>query len=181
MSVATVFRVDIQAWRGSDNPAFPSAVWRGEGNILMDASGGFAQVQLLFQLAGNPLSSRLWGLEQMAARVGGVTTTVQGDLIIVNLGHLTPDRPLTSRVYNWEAVGSGNANITTGLRTRDASVPIFLGAPSAPGLTAGLTWNVPNSGVPGSLTVAAAGYIWEPVALNSPGGVQRPATSIFGS
>jgi len=177
MSVATNFRVDYRPGSSFADPGLPSGIWWGDGTRVGDASGGFQRVGLLFQLANDPLSSRLFTVESVMIRINA-DTDLPAALATVNMGNLVQGRPMTVRLWVHNLVGDGDANsgIESGLPRR----PLWLGAAVEVGQQGELRATVANQGALVSLDFWASGFMWEPGALNSPGGVRRPLENIFG-
>lgn len=177
MSVAITARIDYRIGSAFADPGLPSGVWWGESSILGDASGGFANVQLLLQLAGDPLSARMFTVEQIMARINAATAT-QVRIATTNMGNLVTNRPMTVRAWVEPMISDGISNSATGLSV--PLRPIWLGAATTRGVEGSIRGEIPNPGVGVTLIVWMSGFMWEPGALNSPGGVRRPLENIFG-
>lgn len=180
MAITTNFRVEVLPWRGFDNPALPSGAYVGHAFVVGDGTGGANTVTFLFQFSGDPLSSRLYNLEQFWAR-GSATVQSEdsGQIIVQNMGHLTPDRPIPdSRLMNFQYRFGANtiALQTDGMLPR----PLFLGAPSAANLACGIAFARTNvDGEANGVTIY--GYIWQPRSLLAEGGLQRPVGGLWGA
>jgi len=176
MSLVTTFRIETSPWAGFTEAALPTGVWVAQGTAPGDGSGGFLSASFLLQLAGDPLSSRIFNLEQLSAHVGSGTGG-EGSLRIHNLGHLTQDRPMADRIYS--LFFRNFPTSASGLDQSLMNLPIMLGAPSSVGDVANVDVEFTNS-TPQNLVATLWGYIWEPRSILAAGGLQRPATAIFG-
>jgi len=176
MAVQTNFRIDQLPWAGYDEPGLPTGAWVAEGTVTGVDGVGSQVIGILIQLASDPLSSRLYNMEQVILSKTASTDEVVG-CRINNMGHLTPDRPLSQRNFSIPMIVAGadfSANNPT------LSRPIFLGAPSGAGLECGLSFRIDDAAAI-VLIVSVQGYIWEPRSLLAPGGLRRPVGSIYGS
>lgn len=177
MSVITNFRVDRRPWRGYDDPGLPSGMWIAEGEVVGDASGGFAETRFLFQIASDPLSGRLWSLEQVGAQV--VANAPQNVLLRTqNMDFLTPAIPVGVHNAVLELAVTSDLTITA-TRVRDMFPRMFLGRPTTAGLECGLRVLFANANTV-AVRAIVQGYTWEPAALLVAGGVRRPADSLWG-
>jgi len=177
MSIAATFRIETLPWRGYDDPGLPAGAWVAQANLDSDMSGGNNTIQFLFQLSADPLSSRLYNLEQWTIGAGATTDTTCR-MQITNMGHLSTDRPLGSRSFAIPLLASPPA---AGIDSAAQPLrrPIFLGAPSAAGNTAQIEFIIDNvSGL--SQNVSVYGYIWEPRSILAAGGLRRPVEGLFG-
>ena len=177
MAVTTNFRVEQLPFRGYDDPSLPSGAWVAHGLASGDGTGGNLEVGLLLQLSGDPLSSRLYNLEQVRAH-DGAGVAQNGLMFIQNLGHLTANRPLPGRFYAFEMVLGPPGAAATAFNVLNR--PIFLGAPSAAGDVAALVFRILNAAGQ-ALVITAYGYIWEPRSILAPGGLQRPVNGLWGA
>ncbi len=178
MSVAITARIDYRSGSAFADPGLPAGVWWGDAAIEGDASAGFASVQLLFQLSTVPFSARMFTLEAMGVTINAAVATVCR-INTTNMGILVVGRPMTARPWIHAMLSDGitNSALPTGLPTR----PVWLGPPSDRTLTSDLRADVPNPGAGVTLRFFASGFMWEPGALNAPGGVRRPLENIFGA
>lgn len=180
MSVIVTARIEQTRWAGFDEPGFPSGVYIASSIVFGDGSAGFIQNSFLFQLSAEALSARLYSLEQIQMHTGLVGGQV-GDLAIIRMGQLSANRVLPDRGYSFQlgATGSGSFAEALDMNTGVLLRPLFLGAPNTRSNTAEVQFSILN-GVGEALRTTIMGYIWEPRSLLEPGGLQRPATSIFG-
>ena len=176
MTVQTNFRIDTNPWRGFQEDALPASSYIAQGVEVGDASGGAAIIKFLFQIASDPLSSRLFNIEQlMLSTTQSLTQIANG--VISNMGHLAPDRPLADRQFSVQLLTSPSEFAAS--RNQEFGTSMFLGAPSGAGLECGVEFRFDNA----DLSVFRAtiqGYIWEPRSILAPGGLQRPTTALWG-
>ncbi len=175
MAVTVNARIDTMPWRGFDDPSLPAAGWIGQQNGVGDGSGGNIGIRFFFQLSAEPLSARIYNVEQIhIAQLSNAV--VQAQIEVVNMGHRTQDRPLDD--YRYALVLNPGAS-AGGSDPAILKHPLFLGAPNAAGQDCRISVEVPNA-VGQELEVTLWGYWWEPRSILAPGGVQRPATSPWG-
>ena len=176
MAVTAPVRVELLPWRGFDDPAFPSNAWIAQRSTDGDASGGNIANRIIFQLATDALSARLYNIEQL--HISQVTNAViQAQIEIVNMGHLAVDRALTDYRYALALNAGASAG---GISPSSLNHPLFLGAPNMAGAQSHVGIEIPNAGAGETLIVTAWGYVWEPRSILAPGGLQRPLGSPFG-
>lgn len=179
MSVLVEDRVERRSWRGYDDPGLPVGMWVGEVEATGDASAGFVQLSLLFQIAADPLSAFLFNLEQIMIshdNEGGGTDIAT--LSAVRLGFLTDSRPFAaSQRWNFQLDNSGPRDVPAFANA--LTRPLFLGRPTTRGNTATLEAQLLNVNLVG-YTMQAQGYVWEPRSILAPGGLRRPTDSLFG-
>lgn len=150
-----------------------------QGLVTGDATGGNMLLIFNFKDEGSPASGRFYNIEQVEA--------TQSEAI--------PDKTFFMRAFNWDIIGAAGlinrdwqalltntANNVVAMTTfQQFPLPIFLGitAPVA-SLAAQLECGVVNVNIT-TLTVTVQGYIWEPRAVLSEGGLRRPVDSLYGS
>jgi len=176
MAVQVNFRIDQLPWAGYEEPGLPTGAWIAQGTVTGQSVVGSMVIGILIQIASDPLSSRLYNIEQlMLSKTESLQETVNGR--VNNMGHLVQDRPLARRQFSIPMLTAGNS-----FTSSDPTLirPIFLGAPSGANLECGVDFRIDdNPGVIFDVTVQ--GYIWEPRSLLAPGGLRRPVGSIYGS
>jgi len=177
MSVIVVIEPDFEFWQTGADPGLPEAAWRSFGRITGNASGGFMLLQVDFQKANLPLSSRMWSLEMLA-----MSTTIALPNVGVqasNLGEFLGAAPFASTGYALQLVGADGLNAN--IQGRDlAFLPWFMGAPRQLGVAAGVSFVTSNVNL-GVLDVWARGFVWGPRSQVTQGGPRRPVGSVFGA
>jgi len=176
MSVIEVIEPDFEFWQNSIDPGLPEGVWRAFGRATGDATGGFLLLQLDFQKQTDPLSSRMWSLEMLAATAD--LSIAQLGVTATNLGEVLGAAPLTGTGYVMSMANTDGQNEL--LQGRDlAFLPWFLGAPRNQGVQAGIGLRTGNTNLM-NLDVWMRGFVWGPRSQNVEGGPRRPLGSVFG-
>lgn len=182
MSVASVLRVESRAFNGFAAPGLPTGTWFGQHFVVGDASGGFANVQLLFQIASAPLSARLYSLEQFCLQIGGAAITASVGAIRTLAMDMrvagSTGTQFAERIWAFPLLEDGNGD-GLGTPPADSRPGWYLGAPIGGGFASGIVGNVPNPGVGFSVTLTAQGYFWEPAARNADGGPIKPTNGLW--
>jgi len=179
VTVVANFTITPRFWRGYDDPSLPVGQYLAQGSVIGDATGGRSSCIFIFHFEGDPVSGRLFNIEQMnCSRVGGITTRA-GHIISENFGRVGPTG-LLRQEYVFQMIP--NAGITGAAVSyeRLPRFPIFLGQGAAvPGIASQVI--VGSTNVDTETVVATIqGYIWESRSLMAAGGVQRPIQSVFG-
>jgi len=180
MAVIVVVTVQPRPWSASLDPALPEGAWVVEGLLVGDATGGQMNLQLDFQKSTDPLSARLFNLEQFNLTSTSLEAAVTGwELQTFNLEAFEraaiPTRTWSVTMVRDRPNAQGAANRIEDL----AGLPIFLGAPIAAGSASGISFVSDNQdGV--VMRAFAQGFFWGPAALIAPGGPQRPLRSVYG-
>lgn len=181
MVAIAIFTVQMRPWAASEELALPSGGWVADGLVVGDATGGEMILQFNFQNSADPLSARLFSLEQFMLITDALAAVVTGwELQTSNLESFERAAILPrawgidmDRIRPNAAGGSARLTNMQGL-------PIFLGAPvvgNAPAFISFVSDNV-------NLIVMRAfvqGYFWGPGASTAPGGPQRPLRSVYGN
>ena len=180
MSTAAVARIDFRAFSGYREPGLPAGHWFGQSVVQGDGSGGRSQAQLLFQLASNAYSARLWSLEEFAINPGPASA---GNAAIrtLSMDSRVPgdaSEQLNERVYVFPLLADPLAT-TLGISPDLARPAIFLGAPAGPDLACGIVADVINPGLAAGMTFNAQGYWWDPGARLADGGIRRPNPGLW--
>jgi len=175
MTIISVIEPDFEFWQTGVDAGLPEAVWRSFGRVTGNASGGFMAQQIDFQKSTEPLSARLWSLEQIAAS----TSLAVGNLGVqaTNLGEVLGAAPFagTGFAITMNAV-FGTEELPVG---RDlAPLPWFLGAPRVKGVAAGLLIRTTNVNLL-EMDIWLRGYVWGPRSQTVNGGPRRPVGSVF--
>lgn len=178
MAVATNFRIERQAWNGSDWPGYPTGVWVGQGAVAGDGSGGDIQARFLFQLSAEALSAQLYSLEQLSVEFAAISIGRQLIMETRNMGRLTTDRPMANRAWQMPVIDGIAGASQDAMRSDALPRTIFLGAPNAPAVECALLFATLNA-TGTTLTAALWGYVWDPGALNAPGGLTKPADALW--
>lgn len=177
MAVATTTRIQNRPFRAFEDPGLPQGLWVAATTLSGDASGGLANIQVLFQLSAEPLSGLYYNLEQWSFSDDGIDSGGPDiEVNVVNLDFVTPATPIAQ--WSWGSVrhiGAGKPGNSSNSMPR----PLFLGTPNAPGNTAQVIFGTDN--VNGSFyRCVAQGYIWGPRSVLAPGGLRRPVDGIYG-
>lgn len=178
MAVGFSFRVDVRPYSGYDDPSLPIAAWVSQAGAAGDASGGSINMDVLFHRDGDPQTSELYNLEQIAIDVIA-TGPLDGSIQSLNMDNLAPNRPLSDQLWSLpiiDAQGSFSA-----LDFNSANVlPLWLGAPNRDiEGDSGIRFffnNVNNR----LIQIITQGFIWGPRSILAPGGPQRPVSGFFG-
>lgn len=178
MSISKVSRVELRPWNASEDPSLPEGAWVASDIVSGDGSGGNMSVVFGFAPGSEPLSSRMWSLEQWSAGFG---TSLLGDAIglitILGFDRLTQTRVFQSRFYAFDMVDTLIGS--TAARPEQFPRSIWLGPPSLAGQDASLTFGTVNLNAVG-LRVTCQGYVWGPRSRLAPGGPRRPQGPVFG-
>ncbi len=176
MAVSVEGPIFIRPYRGFDNPALPVAHWMAAEFLLGDLTGGSADFTIFFKPGGQPLSGRLFNLEELLFSSSINTEppvslqTIGMDRFNALLGPSTWDQSFQLQQGNFES---------TQPATLSLAFPAFLGAAVSVPTAAALQATVANTN--GNFNrLRAMGYIWEARSLLAEGGPQRPATSLYG-
>jgi len=176
MGVSVVGPIFIRPYRGFDNPAFPVAHWVAGEFVIGDLSGGTSDFTIVFKPGGQPLSGRLFNIEELSisesANAGEFRSlqSIGMDRFNPLLGPTTWDLAFVLQSGNFEATQPAIlAN----------AFPAFLGAAVSVASVAALQYTGTNSN--GNIVrLRAMGYIWEARSILAEGGPQRPPTALYG-
>jgi len=178
MSVDNTEQVSYKPWSGFAEDGLPAGVWYGYAEILGDASGGSRTCQIQFKAAAANLVNVLYSLEQVQ-----VFDTDQAgkfvDLLLngwdIHFGRA--DVVLGNTAYTFALAASPIAG--AGFNTRDnLPLPIILGIPGRVIASTVLGLRAVNVDAD-TLRFYVQGYFWTPRSFQSPGGPQRPQTSLY--
>lgn len=175
MSVINNVNVQMRPFRGYDDPSLPSAQWFGFGFINGDAGGGTMEVFLVFEPQNQPLSGRVFSLEQYYAN-RSLSNTASWGLRTVNMDRF--DNASGPANWHWGGTFESASGIDRTTNPRDLQLPVFIGGPLNVSSQASLqffTTNVDSS----VLRVAGMGYVWTPRSTLSDGGPQRPQHGLY--
>lgn len=178
MSLTAAFDVITRPYSGYADPTLPIAAYIAQGVQTGDGSGGFLNLQFLFQLAAARDVSNLYNLEQFAV------FSDQGVTIGANLDTVAMDHtggPTVAFLQRWNLLltfaGLG-LGVAAPLSDQGA-LPLWLGRPQT-GVDAGVQFQFVNS--PGdNFTAVIQGFIWGPRSVLADGGPQRPPSGYFRS
>jgi len=174
MSVIAVFNVQMRPFRGYDDPALPSAQWVGFGFALGDVSAGTMEVHHVFEPVGQPLSGRIFSLEQYYATRTGTTPATWG-MRSQNMDRFS--NTLGPANFHW--AGEMRANVVeTTIEQKDLRLPIFLGGAATIPSAAFLQIFINNLNGE-TLRAGAMGYVWTPRSTLADGGPQRPPNGLY--
>lgn len=176
MSVSATIGVERLPWQGFQELALPIGVWASQQQVLGDATGGGAAIQMILVESGGSPGAQLFNLEQVAAFHNGAAAAVV--TIATNGMQSFRGFAMTQRFsMNIPAPGTGANNGISGADL--AFLPVWLGAQVNAGTDADLVWSTPNVDTV-TVAVRAFGYIWAASALQAPGGPRRPLGGAFG-
>ena len=177
MTILVDVGINRLPWRGSPAEGLPVGVWQANGTVVGDASGGTQRVRFCFGTEGQPISGMLYNLEQLSCLISEGTERT-GFLLFSNM---TPG-PVGLFDRIWPLLFENMSGlVNTGLRDMQQQLPLFIGARLRDADSPGeVQIGMDNLGVTVSLSASGMGYIWEPRSLLIPGGLRRPADSIFG-
>lgn len=174
MSVTADLEVSYYPFPGYADPSLPAGAWAGAQSVEGDLSGGSRIVDLIFSPAGQPLSSRMYSLEQVSVsdeRNNTQAGTLQS-LALGKAGALNFDA-LFMTVDMIAGVSFGSISAKD-----DAWRSWWLGRSNRNSIAAGLRFTVSNSD--GDIIIfAAQGYWWDARSLQAPGGPRRPVGGLF--
>jgi len=177
MSVELDVNVERLPWRQG-----VVGVWRGSDSITHDGTGGFARINIIFHVAGDPLGALLYSLESITLFQTGIATDVTATLVTANLGYLrggaTPSGNFVwQRTFVLRAASTTSTSVITS-EAAEACRGAILGVPLTSAGESRLAFQLPNTD--GDLsTMVALGYVWDQRALTGPEGPRRPVNGIF--
>lgn len=178
MSITTESRVEMRPWNGFEDPGLPEGAWVASDIVSGDGSGGFMRVNFNFFLANDPLSSRMFSLEQWSAGFG---TSLLGDALgliqITGFDRLTTARLMQDRFYAFDLIDT--LLVATAARPEQFPRSIWLGPPGEAGTGAAVSFQTANLNTVG-MRVTAQGYVWGPRSRLAAGGPRRPPGPVFG-
>lgn len=177
MTVAGSFRTEVRPYSGYIQPALPVGAWIAFGVLTGNGSGGFVQLNFLFQFGNNPLNSQLYSLEQFTAETNAAATE-PGDFELINMDRLTQQTDLEVTRQSFAAISDGVGSAIVPMREM-AGLPFWMGGPNTALLECGLRFQFANTNLR-VYTVSCQGYIWGPRSVLAPGGPQRPPNGFFG-
>lgn len=175
MSIITQLPVQRRFFAGYDNPSLPIGTWRGLQTVTGDGSGGFAEVDLILNLAAAPRDANFYSLEHFF----WTTNDIAGNRGIL-LSLLNLETALANRRFSLFATIVVDTTIQA-LDPRSYGIlPIFMGSQVSSGVTVAVAAAVDN--INSAVTFfGAEGYIWGPRSINAPGGPSRPLQGLYRS
>lgn len=177
MSVTSTSEIQYRRFQGYADPRLPEGQWYGSTRVNGDASGGDATVSLRFNRAGDPLSSKIFTLEDLSLFSNdGFARTAE--LRMSNMSGPT-NEILEHRYALFLATTTNPAR--NAVRARDLTLlPVFLGSQRDTATQSLLsTIQLNTNGI--EYFFQAAGYWWGARSILVDGGPQRPPGSIYGS
>jgi len=153
-------------------------MYRAEGTVTGDVSGGLELVQFIFRAESNPVSGRFFNIEQLAVmRVGSATN---GFLQTFNFEEVAPTGLVNMEYHLRLELDIGTFGSALDGKNGGPALPLFLGSPDAVAdLEAQV--NIGFTNVDGvALAAMIQGYIWEPRSIMAEGGLRRPVDSLYG-
>lgn len=169
--------VESRRFSGWLDPRYPIGTWLAAFQLIGDASGGFIQLNLLFQTADGParLNSQMYSVERMAAVVTSGNGPV-AEIIALNMGG--PSNFTFSHQYSIQMLAQNASSQSAIAGDQFTMLPWFLGAQRTAGQIAALSLLLINAnGV--IVTFEAEGYRWSPRSVLVDGGPQRPPTGLY--
>jgi len=180
MAIIAVFTVQPRPWAASLDLSLPSGAWVVDGVVLGDASGGPKTLQFDFQKSTDPLSARLFSLEQFMLTSTSLPAAVTNwELQTFNLEAFERSA-ISPQVWGIEMERDRpNSAGAAAVLDSQSAMPIFLGAPIVASSASGFSFVTDNQdGI--VMRAFAQGFFWGPGALIAPGGPQRPLRSVYG-
>lgn len=177
MTVAGNFRTEMRPYSGYDEPQLPIGAWIGAGDIVGDATGGFVQMNFLFQFGQQPLNPNLFNVERFTAEVSA-NTTQRANIEDRNMDNLAPGRPVGVERWSFELTGDGVSNAIVSVASQ-SGLPMWLGQCVEALLECGVRFQFVNTTLL-TFTVRCQGYVWGPRSILAPGGPQRPPFGFLG-
>lgn len=176
MTIAQNFRTEVRPYSGYNDPSLPIGAWIGQGVLIGNATGGFLQMNLLFQFGQQELVSELYNVEQFTADVSANTTQV-AEIQTRNMDRLAGDRLVGVQRWQFPVIGDGVNNAMSQLESQ-AGLPIFLGRPTTRLLECGVRVQFANTDLL-TFSCTLQGYIWGPRSVLAEGGPRRPVNGLF--
>jgi len=177
--IATLPIFTLQSQGYPISSGLPQGIWAGAVRVVGNASGGEANAQINFALATMAsLNPNHYSLEQFQVEDGG-GADVEYQIITSNMAApfaIDGSQGLRFTVPALDITGL----VDTGPEVNKMVLPrgIYLGRQRLPGVAASIVAQRTNTlNVVTSFTVM--GYFWEPGALNSPGGLKKPADGLW--
>lgn len=173
MSIITTLPIARTFFRGYDDPSLPIGTWTGLQTVTGDGSGGFAEIQLLFNPAAAPRDANFYSLDHFMWSTNDVAGNRSVMLLIQNLGTV-----LANRRYSLFATIIAGTSLQS-LDPRSYGVlPIFLSSQATPTTATLISTLVTN--ITSAVTFfGAEGYIWSARSINALGGPSRPLQGLY--
>jgi len=182
MAVATVVGVERLPWGGSQERGLPSSIWRAVGQSTSDASAGANSLTFRFSLLGEPIAALLYSLEQIAIAVQSSAADITGQMTSTMGWRPAEFGGLAEFIHRYTfTIFHDPTNLVAGLRPIDTHSipPTILGGPHAEApVDARVRVSIPNVDTE-RLDVFMMGYVWDQLAISSPGGPRRPENGLF--
>lgn len=156
-------------------PNLPAGMWAGVDAVTGNVSGGTMSVDLIFQPTSQPITGRMFSLEQIAVS-SELNSAAAADLSSIALGRAS-NITFDSLHANMPLV-AGSALARIAARDLVAIKGWFLGQQNRNSTEARLRFSTANSDGD-TMTFQAEGYWWDVRSLNVEGGPQRPATGMY--
>lgn len=174
MSIIVATAVRRREWGGEEDPRLPIGMWFNSLFLAGDATGGFAEVDFVFQFAAAPTrDGNLYNLEQLTIRTNTEVSDF-GLLRTEGMGEVDLELAYSVRFNAGPGTGFSGGTLTE-LRT-----PVFLGSQIVQGDTAAFDVAISNVNLR-QMRVVAEGYIWGSRSRSVLGGPRRPVGSLYGS
>jgi len=180
VSVETSITVRYRPWAYNQvDKALPSGVWYAQGAVIGDATGGHAEVEIVLNAASVRRSGFLYSLELSLP-----TTTQAGDKTFrmnsLNLDVLGPGltNPIQKAFVQFMDNNGSVENPNAAAQVRDMHPSLFLGGQGGTATAAALQGQIDNVDTE-TFGWYATGYVWNPEAMNAPGGLRRPFNGVI--
>lgn len=168
----------MRPYSGYVDPSLPIGAWIAAGDRLGDASGGFVQMNFLFQFGQQPLNPNLFNIERLTAEVSA-NTTQRANVQTRQMDNLAPGRPVGVQRWDFVMTGDGVNNAIMDFASQ-AGMPMWLGQCQQALFECGFRVQFVNTNTL-TYTVRAQGYVWGPRSILAPGGPQRPPNGFLGN
>ena len=178
MSVGFSVRVDVRPYTGYDDPGLPIAAWISQAGVVGNASGGTLNIDFLFQLDAQPLTTELYNLEQVSADTSAEAER-QFSLETLNMDQLALNREGSPQKWRSRVLAATGSGIAATELDGATILPLWLGAPNRAEGDSGIRMFWQNADLL-LYAVTLQGYIWGPRSVMAAGGPRRPVGGLFG-
>ncbi len=177
MTVVAQINVESRRYNGYLDPRYPIGYWQAALSLIGDASGGFLEIDLLFQTANgvDRLNSQMYSCERLAAGTDDGFVRVVA-IQAVNMGG--PSNQGFQQRYTVTLNTPAGVAVSSVQMGDLTMLPWFLGSQRTPGLVTSLALIAQNTDL-ATYTFEAEGYRWDARSVLVDGGPQRPPTGLY--